>query len=289
MVNKEISFFDLDSTLWENDYKVWIIDKNNPSKPVIILNSIEFALIKNGKYKKDDIELKYNGQRYWISEELKKRIQKKVKTDNIERFGISLMPMVDRDLLNNSEVKYLLNNIIHLSNKKFVDVGILTARSNQRNNSDMLNNLRLELKNIGISIKKIYFVGNSVFKGQNYMNKIVVLLEHLIGFKIKNGKFIALKQDWYPTVNFYDADPQNINYANDIQNLFDKILRKTDDEIFHIIMERLNAIKLTLNINQVTSNDINKFITSKVILKPPVRFPIMENRLMSYNNFKSTI
>ena len=274
---KHIAFFDLDDCLWENDYEVWIIDKNNPKKPVLILDPIEFALIKKGQYRKDKVQLDYNGQKFWISEELSQRIQKRARTENMERFGISLMSMVDRELLNKSKLTILTRNIEHLSNDKFTDIGLLTARSNQRNNSDLLNKLRLELKDIGIDIKKIYFVGKSVNIGQNYISKIVILLEHLIGFKIKNGQFVSLKQDWYPRVSFYDDDPQNINYANDIQKFFDEILRKTDDEIHSIIMERLDATKMILKNYLVTTNETNKFVESSVELKKPTRFPIMES------------
>lgn len=289
-MTKNIAFFDLDGTLIDNDYEVWIIDKEHPSKPLMVLNHIEFTLIKKGHYKKQNNVLDYNGQCYYVSDELLKRIQKKAKTENIERFGISTMPMVSRELLNKSKIVFLLKNIEHLRFDKFVDIGILTARSNQRTSSDQLNELRLELKNIGIdNIKKIHFVGKSVNTGQNYMNKINVLLEHLVGFKIKTGKFVSLKEDWYPHVSFYDDDTQNIHYANDIQKFFEEILRKTDDEVFHIIMERLDTTKLTLDTHLVTTNDINRFVSNKVVLQKPVRFPIMESRLMSFERFKNKL
>jgi hypothetical protein len=285
MVN-HIAFFDLDDTLWENELEVWVIDKNKPNKPVLILAPIEFALIKKGHYRKDGISLDYNGQKFWISEELSKKIQKRAKTENMERFGVSFMPLVDRTLLNKSKIEVLTKNIEHLSQSTSIDIGILTARSNQRTTSDQLNKLRLELKNIGIEIKKIYFVGESVNKGQNYIHKIMILLEHLIGFKVKNGKFVSLKQDWYPRVDFYDDDPQNIHYANDIQKFFEEVVRKTDDEIFHIIMERLESTKITLKNYQVTTNDTNRFIESSVELRKPTRFPIKESRFMRFETFK---
>lgn len=285
---KHISFWDLDDTLWENDYKVWIIDKNNPSKPVLILDPVEFALIKKGHYRKDHVVLDYNGQKYWISNDIAEKLKRRQRTENIERFGISLMPMVDRELLNKSKLNILTRNIEHIKSEKFVDIGLLTARSNQRNNSDLLNKLRVELKNMGIDIKKIFFVGKSVYIGQNYVSKMVILLEHLVGFKIRGGKFVALKQDWYPRVDFYDDDPQNINYANDIQKFFDEILRKTDDEIHSIIMERLDSTKLLLKNYLVTTNEINKFVESRVELKKPVRFPIRERKhIQSFDNFIS--
>jgi hypothetical protein len=284
---KHIAFFDLDDTLWENDYDIWIIDKNSPNKPVLILDPVEFGLIKKGKYKKDDIVLDYNGQKFWISDEMSKKIQKRARTENLARFGISLMPLVDRQLLNKSKLTILTRNIEHFKGDKFTDIGLLTARSNQRNNSDLLNKLRLELKNVGIEIKKIFFVGKSVYIGQNYISKMVILLEHLIGFKIKSGKFVALKQDWYPRVSFYDDDPQNIHHANDIQKFFDEILHKTDDEVHSIIMERLESTRLILRNYLVTTNETNKFVESTVELKKPVKFPIRENKITTMKTLKS--
>lgn len=288
-MTNHLAMFDLDGTLINNDNDIWIIDKERPSKPVMVLNPIEFALIKKGHYKKDNIVLDYNGQCFYISEELSKRIQKKAKTENMERFGISLMPFVSKELLNKSKIEFLLKNIEHLRFDKFVDIGILTARSNQRTSSDQLNKLRLELKNINIDLKKIYFVGTSVNTGQNYMNKINILLEHLIGFKIKTGKFVSLKQDWYPNVSFYDDDTQNIFYANDIQKFFEEIIRKTDDEMLHLIMERLDTVKIQLDNYLVTSNDINRFVKSTVILQKPMKFPIRERMkyIKDFKEFKS--
>jgi hypothetical protein len=275
---KHIAFFDLDGTLWDNKYEVWIIDKDTPNIPVLVIDPIEFTLMKKGHYRRDKNLLDYNGQKFWISEKMWQKIQKKSKTENIDRFGVSLMPMVSRDLLNKSKIEFLTKNIEHLSQNKDIEIGILTARSNQRTSSDQMNELRLELKNIGLDIKKIFFVGQSVNTGQNYINKISILLEHLIGFKIKSGKFLSLKQDWYPRVDFYDDDPQNIHYANDIQKFFEEILRKTDDEVFHLIVERLDSTKLILKNYLVTTNQTNRFVESTVELKQPVRFPIMENK-----------
>jgi hypothetical protein len=288
MNKQHISFYDLDGTLWNNPNEIWIIDKEHPAKPVLVLDPIEFALIKRGHYRKDEIVLDYNGQCFYISEELSKKIQKRAHTENMERFGISLMPLVSRELLNKSQIEFLTNNIKHLRFDKFVDIGILTARSNQGTSSDQLNELRLELGKMGINIHKIFFVGKSVNTGQNYVNKMNILLEHLIGFKIRKGKFVSLKQDWYKKVSFYDDDPQNIHYANDIQRFFDEIIRKTDDEVFHMIIERIKSNNLQLDNYLVTTNDTNRFVKSTVILKEPTRFPIRESRIMTFEKFNES-
>lgn len=284
-MNKEIAYFDLDGCLWniKND-NVWVIDKDKPYKPVIILDNLEFSLIQSGKFRKDDLKLDYNGNTYFISKSLFERIKKKSGSENIERFGISFIPRVRKEILDKRELDILTKNIEHLRYNKFVDIGLLTARSNQRNHVELINKLRLELKKIGIEISKIFFTGNSMDDSNYRKKKIFVLLEHLIGLKIKENKFISVKQDWYKKVGFYDDDAVNIDYANDIQTFLEDLLKNTDDEIFKIIMDRIDTQNLTLETYLVTDNDVNRFKKKTTVLKQPMRFPIRES-IKSYKTW----
>lgn len=278
----EISFFDLDGTLWniKND-DIWIIDKDKPYKPVLIIDQLEFTLIKSGKYVKDELPLNYNGQVYYISKNLFEIIKKKSHSENIERFGISFIPRVRKEILDKREIDVLTHNIEHLRYNKFVDIGLLTARSNQRNHAELVNKLRLELKKIGIEISKIFFVGD---EGNYELRKVFVLLEHLVGLKIKDGKFISIKQDWYKKVSFYDDDIRNIDYANDAQSIFEDLLRKTDDEIYAIVLDRIQNYKLTLDNYLVVDNELNRFKKSSVTLIDPMRYPLKES-FMKYKDW----
>jgi len=284
----EIHFFDLDGTLWNIKSNPHIIDKEKPYKSIIKISRNEFSLIKNGVYKQDNIPLEYNGNIFYISKELYKKIYKKTKSENVKRFGISFMEYTDRELLNNSNIEYLLNNINHLRGRKDISMGILTARSNMKNHSDIINNLRLELINIGISIDKNYFIGdkfsfNTIDKQR--LQKSHILLEHLIGFKIKYNKFISEKQDWYRKVYFYDDDNRNIHYANDIQRILNELLYNTDDDIFKIIIDRINNNKIILNNNLVTNNDFNRFKTTSIDIVEPEKYPISEKLLHTFESY----
>ena len=66
-MNKELAMFDLDNTLWYIKSDIWVIDKNNPSVPILKISPIEFALIRSGIYVKDDILIEYNGESFFIS------------------------------------------------------------------------------------------------------------------------------------------------------------------------------------------------------------------------------
>jgi hypothetical protein len=284
-MNKEIVFYDLDGTLWNiKNEDVWIIDKDKPYKPVLILSQLDFSLIKAGKFIKDELPLEYNGQKYYISKDLFERIKKKSGSENIERFGVSFIPMLRKEILDKRELDILSHNIEHLRYNKFVDIGLLTARSNQKNHSDLVNKLRIELKKIGIEISKIFFVGSGVHSGVDPNKKTLVLLEHLIGLKIKDGRFVSIKQDWYKKVSFYDDDIKNIDYANDIQDTFEDILRKTDDELFRIIIDRVKSFPLTLETYLVVDNELNRFKKTSIVLREPMRYPIKE-KLGSFESF----
>ena len=123
LVNKEIVFFDLDGVLWniKND-DIWIIDKDKPYKPVLILDPLEFQLIQSGQFKKDDLKLDYNGKIFYISKDLFEKIKKKSGSHNIERFGISFIPQVRKEILDKREIDILTHNIEHLRYNKFIDI-----------------------------------------------------------------------------------------------------------------------------------------------------------------------
>lgn len=275
-MNKEISFFDLDGTLWNLNNDIYIIDKEKPHKHLLKISRYEYALIKGGFYTKDGIKLDYNGRKYYISKDMFEVLKSKSNTENEERFGVSFINFSNRENLNQSDLKYLLHNILHLS-KNTMDVGLLTARFDQRNHADLLNNLRLELKDINIDINKIYFVSDTIYSKTPYfqaMGKLYVLLEHLIGLKIKDGMFTDEEQDMYDTVYFYDDDIKNIDFANSIMFYLSGMLYKSNDEIHKKVSERIQNNNLVLKNYLVTHNKMNPFKETIIKISQPAKYPI---------------
>jgi hydroxymethylpyrimidine pyrophosphatase-like HAD family hydrolase len=286
--NKQIHFFDLDGTLWNMESKIWVIDKENPSTPIIKLTQYEINKIINGFYKNDNIIIKYNDEEYFISDELLKKINKK-KVLPIERIGISWIEFIDKKYINITKVNILLNNIKHLKDKDIL-VSILTGRAYRERYGDLINKLRLILKNYNLEFWKIYFVGDKIYKQVNNkiaFNKAVIILEHMIGLKIKDSKFQPLQQDWFTDVYFYDDERFNIDFINNIQDFFQNIFQNSDDDIKQIILEKLqnNTIKLTTNL--ITNNEVNPFQTNTIILKNMIKFPILaeNNSIKNFMNF----
>jgi len=275
-MNDTIHFFDLDGTLWNVNNKAWIIDKKNPSKPILIIKGYELTDILSNIYKTDDIAIEYNGNKYFISEVMFDRIKKKIKNIKEDQLGISFIEMINP--VYSDVLKFNKNNIRHLIDKDKFDLGIISARSNVDRDEKLLNALNKELNDIGLEINKFYYVSD-YFKPTNSNDTIAykkarILLEHLVGFHLKGDKFVPLKQDLYKVVHFYDDDFNNVNIAGTEQDLLEEYLRNTDDEVFNRIMDNINENKPELYTHLITNNSVNKFKTEKIELKIPVKYPI---------------
>jgi hypothetical protein len=283
---REIHFFDLDGTLIEIESKIWIIDIDSPSVPLLRIDSREFSFISNGLYKNDELIINYNDKKYFISKELFKKIQKK-KIIDISKLGISFVEWYNEEYLNKKKMIVLIENIKHLVGKN-VDIGILTGRYNRKLHAKIINELRLKLKDAGLQFQKIYFVSDKTYILHDdiiSVRKAEILLEHLVGVKIKDNKFVSFYQDAYDKVYFYDNEIRNIHYANDLQTMLNKLLQNTEDKLFKFIMSRIKSTKLVLYNNYVTGNELNRFNTTEIVLTEPGKFPT--KIVKDYNNFIS--
>jgi len=292
MNDKELLLFDLDNTLWYIKSDVWIIDKNKPSVPILKISSIEFALIKSGIYVKDDIKIDYNNESFFISVDMMERIQRKNKNIRLGNIGVSYSEFFDDDILNKKDVQLLLNNIKHIIGKN-IEIGVLTARSDRKKHSNLLNKLRLKLKEYGIEIGKIYFISESI-RAIGYQDKIIydknkILLSHLIGLNIEDDHFVPIKKDAYNKIYFYDDVKSNILNVNNLQDYFDFLVRNSDSECVEFINNRLETETLLLYNNLVTNNELNPFDTNIIKLNSPIKYPIKvsNNKLtVKFENFK---
>ncbi|MCK9416330.1 hypothetical protein M0Q97_06700 [Candidatus Dojkabacteria bacterium] len=290
-MNKEISFFDLDNSLWYIKADIWIIDKNKPNEPILKISPIEFILIKSGIYAKDDILVEYNNESYYISQDMMERIMRKKKI-RLRDLGISYAEYFDEDILNKKDVQYLLNNIKHLIGKNS-EIGILTARSDRKKHASLLNKLRKKLEEFGLEIDKIYFVSESI-RVIGYFDKILydknkILLEHLIGLTIEDNHFIPIKKDAYTKINFYDDIKSNFMNINKMQDYFDFLIRNSDDDCVEYIKNRLENNTLIICNNLVTNNEVNPFETNIIKLNNPIKYPIKvsDNKLtVKFENFQ---
>ena len=287
---KEFHFFDLDHTLWEMENYAWVIDKNKPEIPLVKITLNELLMIKKGFYRNDNLKINYNGQEFYISKQLMDKIQKK-KIVGINNLGISYIEMTSPEYINTTKTTFLTKNIMHLIGRDDIKIIILTGRNNRQKHEKVLNLLRLKLQEMGLEIFKIYFIGDEM-KIENdeeiSYRKAVVLLEHMVGIKTEDNTFVPLKQDFSNSIYFYDDEIQNINSANNIQSIFDKIYRNTTNEdVKKIIIDRIKNMNLTLCTNLVGTNEINRF-TKKMInlILPEIFTAKVQENLRNIKSFR---
>lgn len=264
---KNIYWFDLDHTLWETDSKYWIIDKNNPSKYIIRIENYEANLILNGYYKSFEHKIYYNGLDGWLSEDIWNKIQK-TKSTTLEDIGISLREFEDDELIikNSKNILIHINRIEHLQNTKHT-VNILTARGNKDGHITLLNKLKNELLKINININDEYFVNdpNQIkIHATSAEKKMICILEHIIGYKIKNFQFIPIVLDKYDNSYFYDDEELNIETCKNINKYLKEYLNKTQSWLKDKIIQQVNIRKPKLYLNTINSNELNPFNTDIV-------------------------
>ena len=277
-MNNIIHFFDLDGTLWSVKTNAWVIDKNRPSKPILRLRDSELKLILGGVYINDEIYFEYNGETYWVSKILFDRIKKLKPNINMEDLGISFYEKLNPKYYEN--MKFFKQNIRHLVDDKNMDLGILSARFSDEKDKNLLTTLKKELSDIGLKISKFYYVGDFYYPNVNTnisIRKANVLLEHLVGFHIENDHFVPLKEDLYREVYFYDDEPTNIDIANNIQEYLDGYLINTEEEVYNRIIKNIKEKQPTLFTNLITNNSLNRFKTTEIKLKEPIKYPIKIN------------
>lgn len=286
-MNNIIHLFDLDGTLWSIKNSAWVIKKDNPSKPILKLKSGELSSILSGVYINDEIDIDYNGKKYWINEDLFEKIKKRKPNITKEQIGISFYEYIDPKYYDN--LKFYKENIRHLIDVKDIDIGILSARFSDEKDKKLLNILKKELDNIGLDIEKFYYVGDHYLPNVNTdinIRKSNILLEHLVGYHIEKNKFVPIKQDLYKEVYFYDDEPHNIYVANNIQETLDEYLQNTDDETHKRVIYNIKNNKPILYTNLITNNHLNRFKTIKIEINEPTKYPIViENKILKFSNF----
>jgi hypothetical protein len=266
-------FYDLDSTLWDTHSKEVVIDKRSPGKTILRLTNIQSFQTSNLN-KEYKLEINYNGETRYLDPAVWEKIKKLSKNITLADVGISGREFTQDEFLD-KQAKHLeiFLNVLNSIKGKDVSVGIITARSKQKEHSELLKKFKDTVKQkLGIDITKIYFVNdNSVSDPDSTAyKKVKILLEYLIGLKIKGDCFTNLKQDSDANeVYFYDDIEKNIEAANNINYLFIKLFHETPDNIKSIIIEKMDKSPLKLITNKITNNKLNPFVTTENILKKP--------------------
>jgi hypothetical protein len=266
-----ITFLDIDYTLIRPESKLAIIDKDNPSQIIMRINNSD-EILMNSVWKKFNIKVQYNGKTFWLNPELLKSIKRHVDGITLNRIGISYRDWTDNELLNNQGFDFILHNLGELKDTNS-SVSLLTARKSKKSHGEFLKKLKEEIKSkLRLSVVSEFFINDMEVQTNSDLTasrKAKIILEHLIGYKIKSNRFVNLKQSEYSDVKFYDDDVDNIDAVKNLQLLFETCLKNTDKELKNEIINKLKHVKLTWETCLVTNNDLNPFVKNNGILVLP--------------------
>jgi hypothetical protein len=277
----EIIFLDIDFTILRPSSKLVVIDKEEPNRILLRIEPSQSTLLTT-YWKKHNLEVNYNGSTHWLSPELYDRIKKVKKNLPLERIGISNREWTSKEILDDQRINidFLLNNLKHLRGKD-AQIVLLTARESKENHSEFLVAIRTEISNkLKLKVAKEYFVNDMESNSSTNVTatrKAKIILEHLVGYKIKRNRFVDTIQTVVDTACFYDDDNVNIEVANNLQDIFEIALKETKPELKAKIIQRLKIVKLKLETNLTTNNELNPFITNEVILAVPYNLDLYES------------
>lgn len=272
----EIFFLDLDYALSKPELAV--IDKENPMNVVMRINGADEPLISS-TWKKYNLEVNYNGKTFWLSPDFLKSLKRRVSSITLNRIGITYRNLSDDEIEENGKLTSLISKL-----KKFKDTGIpiviLSSLETKSKSDDSIK--KLISTNLRLPVIKEYNISNMDINSSAdaiVYRKAKIVLEHLIGFKIRNNRFVDLKQGKYSKVKLFDTDEKCIEGVKNLQLLFELCLYNTDKTIKHKILERFKNSILEWETFLITNNDINPFIRTFGNLVSPANVDL-------FNSFK---
>jgi len=259
--------FDID-VLIKVDNRVWIVDKTNPSIPILKITKSDFNLINSGIYQSQGNKIEFNGRVFWLPNNLTNELKIKSKNTNfsMSNIGISMREFIDKDCIDSVGYDIMLDNIDFLKGTND-DIYIVCSSKIKRLYEPLLKRLEDRLISENIKIKDFYFVSENFYNQTEddiKFYKIKMLLQQLIGYRIKKTSFVDEEVQRYDIVNYYDNNFDTLEITNDINPLFTTVLNRTDDSITSSIKEDVKEFKPCLVVTQISENEVNRKNSKKV-------------------------
>lgn len=274
-------FFDLD-VLLVTDAKIWIIDKTNPSIPIMKISQSDFNLIKSGIYRSQNNSIRFGDHLYWLPNDIFNtlKIKLKIHKSDISDISFSMQEYLNKELIENINYDINIENILHLKNTDD-DIYIICSKNTKKNYELMISKIEDKLEENGLKIKKYYYISETFYNRNDddvSNKKIRLLLQHITGLKTDVDKFTEEEIEKYDEIFFYDDEDNAIKLAKDSNRVMNILIFNTDDIIKEKVKENLKS-KPVLSVNKVTSNRVSKFSTTKVFIQ-------YSNLIKKFENFK---
>jgi len=262
-------FFDID-TLLIMDTKAWIISKSDPSKAIMKLNKSEFNIIKSGLYRSQNNRVDFNGNIFWLPDSLMSKLMVLIKKRKLKLsdMAISLREFIDEEIINDKEFTLDMRLIKTIKNTGD-DVYIICPKETKQSHARVIERIIERLKEDGISIKKFYHISETFYNQTEDIieyKKLGLFVQHLIGYKTNDRKFINEELVRYDTLSYYGNDKTACAYADKINQTFRELYVKSDEVLKSIIKEDIILDRPHFIANQVTDNHMNSVLTSETTI-----------------------
>lgn len=266
--------FNIENILVNFERKVWVIDKNNPTVPLMKIKESDYNLILSNIFQKQNYKISYNGKKLYLP----KKIAEKIDIP-LEDVGLSLREFIDKEYIDYSDVKINFNIFNHLRNKK-VKIILLSNKLLENSMDELKENINEQLNTIGLEIEKIYYINKNIHvEDKNLMYVLNILLKYTLGIDIDidENKFILDSEQAMGRCFYYDEDMNIINSLKYINEHFNTYYMNSSEDVQKTI-EDGKHVYLSL----ITPNILNLFKTYKYTLTID---SINESKLLRFNNF----
>ena len=228
-------------------------------------------MIKNGIYKSQNSQLYFNGENYWIPETLLNDLKvkcKRLKVD-IGNLGFSMQEFMNPEVI--KDLDYEINLDLFNSIKNTTDhIYFICSKNNKRNYELIIKKIEEKLYELGLEVKNYYFISET-FYNRNLdditFKKVKLLIQHTVGFKTNDDKFIDEELENYDEVHYYDEDLEATTLATTSNDFLKVLLDNTDESLKKEIQVSLKSEDNYIFINYVSPNKVNRVQTKKVLLQ----------------------
>lgn len=261
--NSKVYIINID-LFYKIDRCVWIINKYNPSIPLLKISEEDFFLIETGQYRSQNISIRFNGKTYWISSALFATINKL--NVPIEKLGISRAEFYNSEYT--SQSKFTIGDFGFI--EKFdtnSSIVLYTENILEGKYVSLINNIMKEFSDRGLNISKIIYL--PIQKDNGYLKENLVM-KYLIGGDIKSGKVVNISDASnkeifvYEDISYFKPVIEN----NSLQERFNYLLKYSSKEMRKQLLE-MDIFKSEIIYVYQTNNILNKTIKHKMNISYP--------------------
>jgi len=266
-----IHFIDLDDTLFDSGMPLSFIHKHFPEKALLDLSRDEFTLMKEqrGKYVHP---VAYNGDKRWVSAEQLQQLRRQ--HPGIKPVDIGITDRFVRTGINEEKVSALAAQFAFLKGRPD-KVVFFTSKNQQAYRAHIFRLRELFAQQLSASILMVYYLNEfDTFSAKNERpteREERLMLEYLIGNKVRKQQFVDEPQTRCEQAYYYSAARNKVSAVQRLQPVFDAYIEATATGLYEQIHSRMTSAKLEYSTHLITGNELNPFLNQKNPLLPSRR------------------